>query len=241
MSIKYALKNSVVLSGTYFHKETTNQVDVKTFVPTNARVAGDYGFAEFVNNPYATASGLELMVSRESDDVLTGAVSYTLMSTEGLSEDAHSGLEFYQWGIQTPALPFPLSWDQTHTVKLSGALRLPLDFGIALTWEYHTGRPYTYYPSQDGFTPDDPTQEFEPNNARMDDFNLLNVKVSKAFNVGDSPKPWMKISVYLDGRNVLDASNVRWVDSSGRVGGELGDLTAWDPGRRIRLGVRVEL
>ncbi|MDH4071399.1 MAG: hypothetical protein OEV30_13365, partial [Ignavibacteria bacterium] len=241
MSIKYALQNGVVLSGTYFNKETTNQIDVKTFVPTNARVAGDYGFAEFVNNPFASASGIELAVSKESGEVLTGSVSYTFMSAEGVSEDARAGLEFYQWGQQVPAKPFPLSWDQRHTVKVIGALSLPLDFGLAWTWEYHTGRPYTFYPSEDGFTPIDPTQEFEPNNARLEDYNLLNMKLTKLFAIGDGPKPWMLLTVYLDGRNVLNTKNVNWVDSSGRVGGELGDLTAWGPGRRIRLGVRAEI
>jgi outer membrane receptor protein involved in Fe transport len=241
MSMKYALKNGLVLSGTYFNKETTNQIDVKTFVPTNASVAGDYGFAEFVNNPFATASGIELMVSKDSGEPLTGSVSYTFMNAEGLSEDAREGLDYYQWGIPVPARPFPLSWDQQHTVKVIGALLLPLDFGLSWTWEFHTGRPYTYYPSDDGFTPRDPGQEFEPNNARLDDFNLLNVKLTRGFEIGSDASPWMHLDLYLDGRNVLNTKNVRWVDSSGRVGGELGDLSAWDQGRRVRLGVRMEL
>jgi outer membrane receptor protein involved in Fe transport len=158
-----------------------------------------------------------------------------------LSEDARAGLDFYQWGIQVPAKPFPLSWDQRHTVKVIGALQLPLQFGFSWTWEFHTGRPYTYYPSSDGFTPDDPNQEFEPNNARIEDYNLLNMKLNKDFAIGSGVRPWMVVSVYLDGRNVLNTKNVLWVDSSGRVGGELGDLTAYGPGRRIRLGLKVVL
>ena len=83
--------------------------------------------------------------------------------------------------------------------------------------------------------------EFEPNNARIDDYNLLNMKVSKLFRLGSDENPWMNLTIYLDGRNVLDSQNVLWVDSSGRPGGELGDLTAWGPGRRIRLGIRAEI
>ena len=241
MSIKYALQNGVVLSATYFNKETTNQIDVKTFVPTNARVAGDYGFAEFVNNPFATASGLELMVMKESGDPLSGSISYTFMSAEGVSEDARSGLEFFQWGQPVPARPFPLSWDQRHTVKVIATLEFPWEISLSSSWTYHTGRPYTFFPSKDGFTPDDPTLEFEPNNARLDNFNLLNVKLSKRLVIGSKDSPFVRLNVYFDGRNLLNTKNVLWVDSGGRVGGELGDLSAWGQGRRIRFGIRAEM
>jgi outer membrane receptor protein involved in Fe transport len=241
MSIKYALPTDVVVSGTYFNKETTNLIDVKTFVPTNSSVAGDYGFAEFVNNPFARASGLELTISKTVGQPLTGSISYTFMNAEGVSEYARGGLQYYQWGLPVPARPFPLSWDQKHTVKVIANLQLPWEVKISTTWNFHSGRPYTYYPSKDGFTPIDPSLAFEPNNALLDDFNLLNIKASKRFKVGPDDSPTMRMSVYADGRNVLNKKNVRWADSSGRVGGELGDLSAWDSGRRIRVGVRVEL
>ncbi len=240
MSIKYALPQGVILSGTYFNKETTNMIDVKTFVPTNARVAGGYGFAEFVNTPFAKASGIELIVSREEDKLLTGSISYTFMTAEGVSENARGGLEYYQWGFPVPATPFPLSWDQRHTVKLIASLRLPWDIVFSSVWTYHSGRPYTYFPSRDGFTPEDPEQEFEPNNARLKDYNTLNLKVSKSIDFDDDI-PVRSLSLYVDGRNIFDDKNVRWSDSSGRVGGELGDITAMHPGRRIRVGMRVDL
>jgi hypothetical protein len=126
-------------------------------------------------------------------------------------------------------------------VKVIGSLELPWDMQLSTTWEFHTGRPYTFYPSSDGFTPLDPTLEFEPNNARLDEYNLLNVKLSKGLRIGDEARPWMRLNVYLDGRNILNRRNGLWVDSSGRVGGELGDLSALDPGRRVRLGVRAEI
>jgi outer membrane receptor protein involved in Fe transport len=240
MSIKYALRDGVVLSGTYFHKETTNLIDVKTFVPTNSSVAGDYGFAEFVNNPYARSSGLELSVVRETGKHLRGSISYTYMIAEGISEDARSGLQYYEWGLQVPAQPFPLSWDQRHTVKVVGTVDLPLDLSLSVLWVFHTGRPYTYFPSKDGFTPEDSSLTFQPNNARMSDYNVMNIKVSRTFTLTADPPPATTITAYIDGRNILNAKNVLWVDSGGKVGGELGDLSAWDPGRRVRFGIRLE-
>ena len=242
MSIKYALHSGAVLSTTYFHKETINQVDVKTFVPTNSSVAGDYGFAEFVNNSFARSSGIELMVTKEQGKILTGSISYTYMMAEGLSDNAREGLQFYQWGVPVPAEMFPLSWDQRHTVKVISTLDLPMNFRVSASWLFRTGRPYTYFPSSDGFTPLDSTQVFEPNNARMKGYNTLNVKASWSTNVGalrgNVP---VILTIYLDGRNVLNTQNVDWVDSSGRPGGELDDLTAYEPYRRIRVGVKADL
>ncbi|MFA6468511.1 MAG: TonB-dependent receptor [Bacteroidota bacterium] len=241
MSIKFALESGIVLSSTYFHKETMNQIDVKTFVPTNSSVAGDYGFAEFVNNPYAKSSGIELMVVKDQGKILTGSISYTFMTAEGISENAREGLQYYQWGFPVPAKLYPLSWDQRHAVKIISVFELPMDFRISASWVFRTGRPYTYFPSGDGFTPADPTQVFEPNNARMKGFNLLNVKASWGTNVSivdDSP---ILLTIYMDARNILNTKNVKWVDSAGRIGGELSDLSAYEPYRRIRVGVKMEL
>jgi outer membrane receptor for ferrienterochelin and colicin len=230
-----------VLSATYFHKETNNQVDVKTFIPTNARIAGDYGFAEFVNNSFAKAGGIELTMMKEQGSPLTGSISYTFMSTEGVSENARGGLQYYQWGVDVPAKPFPLSWDQQHTVKVIGSLELPFTSSLSVSWIFHSGRPYTYFPSKNGFTPDDPTLEFEPNNARLESFSLVNIEVKKHLSVeSESGTPFVA-DLYVDVRNLFNTRNVRWVDSSGKIGGELGDVTAWEPARRVRIGVRIDL
>lgn len=239
-SVKYVLKGNVVLSGTYFHKETTNLIDVKTFVPTNARVAGDYGFAEFVNSPFARASGIELLIAKEGDGPFNGSLSYTYMSASGISENARSGLQYYQWGLEVPGREYPLSWDQRHTIIAVESYRFPWEMVLSTTLLYHSGRPYTYYPSKDGYTPLDPEMEFEPNNARLGESIVLNAKLLKSFEIPGGGVAFLKGSFYIDARNLLNTKNERWADSGGKVGGELGDLTAWEPGRRIRVGLQAE-
>jgi outer membrane receptor protein involved in Fe transport len=241
MSIKYALENGLVLSTTYFHKETMNQIDVKTFIPTNSSVAGDYGFAEFVNNPFAKSSGIELMVVKDHGEFLTGSVSYTYMTAEGVSETPRGGLQYYQWGLPVPAKLYPLSWDQRHTLKTIVTLLFPMDLSASTTWMFRTGRPYTFFPSNDGFTPTDPEQIFEPNNARMKGFNLVNIKIGwkNEVNIADD---WISyVTLFVDIRNLLNTKNVKWVDSAGRIGGELNDISAYDQHRRIRIGIAAEL
>jgi len=225
-----------VLSATYFDRTTYNQIDIKTFVPGTARAAGDYGFAEFVNYQYARAQGLELMISRERHELLTGSISYTFMAVDGLSDDARQGLTYYQWGYPSPPKLYPLSWDQRHMVKLIANFALPWQTDLSLLWAYSSGRPYTYYPTYDGFTPLDSTMTFTPNNARMPDAHVVDVKASKRFRLGD----FSTLAFYVDIRNLLDTRNVVWMDSNGKVGGELSDVSAWGYPRRVRLGLRLE-
>lgn len=237
VSAKYAFLNAVVLSATYFDKTTFNQVDVKTFIPSLARTAGDYGFAEFVNNPYARATGMELTVMKQGEADITGSLSYTYMAAEGLSQDAQQGLEYYQWGFPAPAKLFPLSWDQRHTVKAILNLKLPLETDLSVLWNFASGRPYTFYPTYDGFTPLDSTLKFVPNNSRLSNVSTVDIKASKRFRFSED----VVLLLFVDARNVLNRRNPRWSDSSGRIGGELEDLSAWDSPRRVRIGVKAEL
>jgi hypothetical protein len=162
------------------------------------------------------------------------------MTAEGLSESATGGLQYYQWGIEVPGKLYPLSWDQRHTIKLIGMADLPFDVKLSLSWLFHSGKPFTFYPSRTGFAPLDPSQEFEPNNARMNQYNLVNIKVLRSFTFGIQ-EPALRLTIFVDVRNLLNSKNVRWVDSSGKVGGELEDVTAYDLYRRTNIGVRIEL
>jgi outer membrane receptor protein involved in Fe transport len=243
ISVRHNVKENIVISLTYFKKETNNQIDTKTFVASNSRIAGDFGFAEYVNTPSASTSGMEFVVTRDRGDWVTGTFSYTLMKAEGLSESENQGIDYAQWGFPVYTLPFYLSWDQRHTVKTDLLFKLPLAVKLNFLWQYHTGRPYTFFPSKDGFTPDNPLQLFLPNNHRMPHYNIIDLYAAKDFylsrNRQQEPAAASKLSVYVDVRNLLNTKNVLWVDSSGRIGGELGDPSAYYSPRRTAVGVRA--
>ena len=236
VSVRRHLQRGVVASVAYYHKETRDQIDTKTFVATNSRIAGDYGFAEYVNSSLATSSGVELVVRRDEGAGVRGTISYAYMLAEGLSDAEDRGLNLAQWGFEVASTPYKLSWDQRHTIKADVDLDLPLGVAGHVNWQFHSGRPYTWYPSADGFTADNPDLPFVPNNRRMAAYNVLDLRVSRAFHSCDRSD----LSVYVDSRNLLDERNVRWVDSSGRVGGELSDPGAYYTPRRTVVGLRAE-
>ena len=239
IGVKHIFVENLLASLTYFKKSFLNQIDSKTLVPFDSKYAGDYGFGSYVNNAEATASGLELVLSRERNERLSGSISYSYMVTEGLSEYADQSINYSQWGFPLVATPFPLSWDQRHTVKVDVDFKGPFGIQGNVVAMYNSPRPYTYFPTRDGFTPLNPAQRFVPNNARMYDVALVNAKFSRQLALDVAGR--YVLLAYVDVRNLLNRRNVRWMDSSGRIGGELGDPTAYYDLRRVRIGLKLEL
>lgn len=239
ISVKQVAYENVVVSATYFRKESTNLIDSKTFVPSDSKFAGDFGFAEFVNNPYAEASGIEIVLQRNQGTFITGEISYTMMEAKGLSDDATQGLNYKQWGFAPPSTVFYLSWDQRHTLKINATLHFPFGINANTFFHAYTGRPYTYFPSRDGFTPANPNQLFIPNNERISGYTNLDVKFTKTFTFDVARS--MDLTLFVDVRNATDRRNIRWMDSSGKTGGELGDPGGYYIGRRTRLGMTLEV
>lgn len=189
-----------------------------------------------MNNPYAEASGFELVLSRDRGTLLTGECSYTYMFAEGTSGSAYQGFNSAQYGLPTPLGTYPLSWDQLHTLKLLTTLTVPSDFDLNLVVQWHSGRPYTFYPIANPFAPVD-SSLFAPNNARMPPFFDMDLKVQKHF--AFSWWPAAVLTLYVDIRNVTNAKNVQWMDSNGRIGGELNDPSGYFIGRRTHVGLHV--
>ena len=236
--VKHVLKNNWAISGTYFKKKITNQIDAKTLVPFESKFSGNYGFAAYVNLDEAYAEGIDIVLTHESSDWLNGFISYTYMSTEGLSEQADQNINIAQWGFAVPAYPYPLSWDQRHTVKMNLDAKLPFGIHTDLYAEYHSPRPYTFYPTNDGFVPQDPSKMFLPNNRRMLEVYTIDLKIQKSMQI-QKQFP-VELRLYADIRNLLNTKNVLWIDSNGRIGGELEDPGAYSTPRRVRVGIQLQ-
>jgi outer membrane receptor protein involved in Fe transport len=237
ISVKYSFEHNIVVSATYFKKEMTNQIDTKTFIAGDSKVAGTFGFAEFVNNPFAQATGLEVVVARERGEWLTGELSYTLMDAEGTSVSAYDGFYIAQYGLPPAIRVYPLSWDERHSVKLVTTLSTPWDLDLTVVAEAHSGRPYTNYPTSTGFDPIDGGL-FAANNARMPGNSNVDLKLSKYCTFAWWPNS--RVTFYFDVSNLTNEKSVRWMDSNARIGGELGDPGGYFIGRRTYLGFTAE-
>ncbi len=232
-SYKHTLTPDLLVSVTHFQKEMTGLVDTKTFLATDSK-AEDDGFSQYVNLPAARSSGLEVVVEKRHNSFWSGKLSYTYMIAKGYSGNAEQGMNFFMWGFEVPNKEYYLSWDQRHTIVMDLFVGVPRKWGVDVLWRWNSPRPYTYYPSRTGVVPDLKTK-LTPNNRRMSEVSYLDVKVSKGLRLGRA----LWVEGFLDIRNLLDRQNVLWVASDGKPGGELGDPSAWDVGRRINLGLRI--
>jgi len=70
----------------------------------------------------------------------------------------------------------------------------------------------------------------------MFDVLMINAKLSRRFTFGEEER--FGITLYADISNILNRANVRWIDSNGRIGGELGDPGAYYEPRRVRIGIQ---
>jgi outer membrane receptor for ferrienterochelin and colicin len=237
VSFKYILPLDLVASVAYFKKEATNLVDSKTFIPGDSKLAGNYGFAEFVNSPYAAMSGWEFVLSRERGEWITGELSYTYMVAEGTTGSAYDGYYIAQYGLPPDRRIAPLSWDQRHTFKLQTTVAHPQDFTLSIFFQWHSGRPYTAYPTSTGFDPVDGGRFFL-NNARMPAYFNIDLRAEKHF-----PVSWglSLLMIYVDVRNLTNEKNVAWIDSNGLIGGELHDPSGYFIGRRTHIGFQLSL
>jgi hypothetical protein len=158
------------------------------------------------------------------------------MVAEGSSGSASDGFYIAQFGLPPGVRVYPLSWDQRHTVKAVATATLPWDLSLSGVLQWHTGRPYTSYPSATGF---DRVLggRFYQNNDRMRAYFTLDIRVEKAVVFG-SPDEFSG-SLTLDVRNLTNEHNVRWIDANGRVGGELGDPSGYFIGRRTSIGFQA--
>ena len=237
ISLRYILPLDMVGSITYFKKESTNLVDTKTFVAGDSKLAGSYGFAEYVNNPYGQSEGFEAVLSRPRGGWITGELSYTYMTAEGVSGSSSDGFYIAQYGLPPARRIYPLSWDQRHSVKCAASVAAPWGTSVNTILDWHSGRPYTSYPTSTGFEKVNGGL-FVENNARMPAALTIDVRAQQEFH----PIWWPEatFTVYVDCRNLTNERNVVWVDSNGRVGGELDDPSGYAIGRRTSLGLQIE-
>ncbi|MBI5215947.1 MAG: TonB-dependent receptor [Ignavibacteriae bacterium] len=237
IGFKYGFDEKDMVSLTYFKKEFIDQIDSKTFLASKARSAGDYGFAEYVNNAFANAEGIEVVFMRHRSEDIAGSIGYTLMRTEGVSDYVDQGINLHQWGFPVANTPYPLSWDQTHSLKIELDLNLPFDISGNIMWSYSTGKPYTYFPTRDGFTALDTTRVFIPNNERLPSSSTLNMKFSKRLLL----TPGTALMFYGSVNNLFNSFNARWADANGKIGGQLADPSAYYELRRVAFGIKYEM
>jgi len=231
--LKTALTEDLVFQTTFFMKDITNMIDTRTFLASDSKSLQD-GFAQYVNLPQGRSRGLEVSMDRRYSNYFSAKLHYTLMSAKGTSSSYGEVLNYSIWGFNPPSEEYYLSWDQRHTINSTIILGSPNKLNLAVIWQYHSARPYTYYPSRNGWLAADDAP-LEPNNARMKSYFNTDLRLNFKMVLFNN----YEIEGFGDVKNLFDRQNVLWMSSDGAIGGELGDPEAWTTGRRFFIGLSV--
>jgi outer membrane receptor for ferrienterochelin and colicin len=209
-----------------FTKDVINLIDSNTLL-----VYGDdyqkEGFTRFVNIGQSAIQRLEIFLEGQIGSTFSGNLAYTMMTAMGSSSYSLEGLWRNAEASTRASELYPLSWDQRHTLVLNLEWS-PMDWlSTILTYHYNSGLPYT----------EDNGEYTSPNSERMDATQKMNLRLNGSWNMSSQ----RDLHAFFEVTNLLDETNVLWVDSNGYPGGVLNDPGAYDLNRRVRVGIGIDL
>lgn len=267
ISYEFGIKHQFGLNSlgtvTAFFKDIDNLVQIDRIfegAPTNMV------YHTYVNSTYGTVRGFEITASQRALYNFSGEVSYTYQmatTTHSTSRDTYTGYEQF---ILLPGKEYPADWDRRHSFTFNvsyglgsgegpalGGIKPFSDLSLSLLGQVGSGVPYTPTSSNDS-----PLYELT-NTIRLPWTHSWDLRALKKVSLGK-----VRWGIQMDVYNLFDSMNVISIDDGGAIdqyrdrvgytnqsgatslrnyGGFENSIplpTAWDSGRRIRLGVSVE-
>jgi len=153
-----------------------------------------------INN--ITSSGLEFTLEKAKNSRFNWHVSYSLSS---MKEDIHSNV--YE-GQEIPVNEeLPGMFDQRHTIYVDIGYELPSTWGLNLSWEYHTGWPYTEVISKSNNLYSLVTDIGILMDKRYPDYHRLDFRINKLFHTSKGD-----IRLFLEIVNLYNRNNLYGYD-----------------------------
>ena len=171
----------------------------------------------YVNLDYGSVRGIELKLSKQFSNRIAGNLTYTFSKATGSSSNELQGANVVAGGMdRAPITELPLNWDRNHVIAANLYISQPGLWVCNLDWSYASGAPYTPVMPRE--------RELRAaliNSERLPSRSVLNIKADKQYKIAGK-----EVSLFLEGRNVLDEQNVATLTPGGFPGGN-GNYTAY--------------
>ncbi len=171
----------------------------------------------YVNLDYGSVRGVEFKLTKRFSHRFSGGFTYTFSKATGSSSNELQGANVVGGGLdRAPITELPLDWDRNHVFSANLYISEPGLWGANIDWNYSTGRPYTPI-----FPREREVRAELINTERLPARSTVNVKADKRFKIAGQ-----EISLFLEGRNILDRKNISVLGPGGYPGGN-GNYTSY--------------
>jgi outer membrane receptor protein involved in Fe transport len=217
------------LTGTEPGTLTENSPFIQEYGPTATPVV-------YVNLDYGSVRGVEFKLSKRFSHRFSGSITYTFSKATGSSSNELQGANVVSGAIdRAPITELPLPWDRNHVIAANLYISEPGLWGCNIDYSYSSGGPYTPVLPRE--------RELRAaliNSERLPSRSTVNIKADKRYKIAGQ-----EISLFLEGRNILDRQNIAtlspgsWPGGAANYGsyytttGELGG--AYDQGELLGL------
>ncbi len=192
--IEHLFSEDLRLTVEAYYKKYDNY-PVSVYIPTLIMVNGgaENGpnfVGEATSAGYGYVKGIDISLHKK----LTGSGFYGMLNYS-LSESKFTALK---------GGPKPGSFDYRHNLTIIAGYQLSNDWLIGIKYRYTTGRPYTPFDVQRSiYMGRGVYQTDKYNEARMKDYNRLDIRVDKKWNLKK-----LTIVSYIEMQNILNTTNV---------------------------------
>jgi len=240
VGIESVVAEGMVIDITGFYKNLDNLVSTVTIndsrdVDTPADATQ---YTTYMNTDYGNVRGFEFTLRKRFKESWMGRVIYTFMIGKGRSSDVVEGYNQLFDGTQAATREYYLDWDRRHSLVFDIGYGRVDNWAINFLVKYATGSPYT---------PTEATRSLQPeqNTARFPDISLVNMRLSKDFQLFTQ-----KEQVFLEVYNLFDKKNLvnfnddntdlmRYLRLYGTWTGPYNNVKVYGGPREIRAGFRL--
>ena len=240
VGIESMLAEDLVIDVTGFYKDIDNLVSTVTVNdsrdPDTPPDATQY--TTYRNSDYGNIRGFEFTLRKRFRESWMGRVIYTFMIGKGRSSDVIEGYNQLFDGTASPTREYYLDWDRRHSLVFDIGYGRVDNWAVNFLIKYSTGSPYT---------PTEATRSLQPeqNTARFPDISLVNMRLSKDFQLF-TQKEQVFVEVYnlFNKQNLVNFSDddsdlMRHLRLYGTWTGPYDDVTVYGGPREIRAGFRL--
>jgi hypothetical protein len=142
---------------------------------------------------------------------------YTFSKATGSSSNELQGSNVVSGGMdRAPITELPLDWDRNHVISANLYISEPGLWGVNVDWSYSSGAPYTPMLPRER-----EVRAALINTERLPARSTVKVKADKRYKIAGQ-----EISLFVEGRNVLDRENIATISPGSWPGGS-GNYTAY--------------